>query len=67
MNTAVSLVIFKGVSKKGNVYYQLVATIICANQLVKTSGLIFEDVALSLAEAGVKIIEKKVKEDNIPF
>ena len=59
MNTAVSMVIFKGTSKKGNVYYQLVATIIADNHLIKTSGLIYEDVALDLEKKGVKIIKRK--------
>lgn len=61
MNTALSMIIFKGVSKKGNVYYQLVATIIAENHLIRTSGLIYENVALDLAKKGVKIIERKSK------
>lgn len=64
MNPAVSTIIFKGKSKKGNDYYLLCATIIIDNHLIKTSGLVFESVALELQSKGVKIIEKKVKQDN---
>lgn len=59
MNTAISMVIFKGVSKKGNDYYMLSATIIADGHLIKTKGLIFEDVALDLQKKGVRIVSSR--------
>ena len=52
-----TIVVFKGKSKKGNIYYSVAVTSIIDGVLIKSSGLIFEDQAKELEAKGHKIVD----------
>ena len=49
--------IFKGVSKKGNVYYTLNLNIVANGDIVKLSGLLYKATAEKLISEGVAVVD----------
>jgi hypothetical protein len=49
--------IFKGISKKGNVYYTLNVNVIVGGDVVKLSALLWKKTAEKLIQQGVEVID----------
>lgn len=49
--------IFKGVSKKGNVYYTLNVNVVVGGDVVKLSALLWKKTADKLIEQGVEVVD----------